>query len=200
MTTGKDQTTVPKPVHNPLNPPKSSCCLNVRYGPQSFYTDVEGGKYCINCEKRHQNVCVHEVVMGLKRGATFTTHISNQRCHALVDTGASHSCMTLAFYEQLSLPPVKKLIGMTVQSAMGSNLDPLVIVECKVQLGQRTFSNTIIVCCNMHCPLILGEDFLSNNALGIYYDEQDKRHLEYKHKEELITSIEIEEVTKIVLR
>ena len=72
-------------------------------------------------------------------------------------------------------------------------MDPLGIVECDVQLGQRTFSNTIIVCHNMHCPLILGEDFLSNNALGIYYNEQGKRHLEYKH-EELITSIETEEI------
>ena len=51
----------------------------------------------------------------------------------------------------------------------------------------------------MHCPLILGEDFLSNNALGIYYDEQGKRHLEYKC-EELNTSIETEEVLKIILR
>ena len=51
----------------------------------------------------------------------------------------------------------------------------------------------------MHQPLILGEDFLSNNALGVYYDEQGKQHLEYKHKEELITSIEIEQEPKIVL-
>ena len=57
LTTGKDQTTVLTSVHNPLNPPESSCSLKVRYGPQSFYTDVEGGKYCINCEKRHQNIC-----------------------------------------------------------------------------------------------------------------------------------------------
>ena len=52
----------------------------------------------------------------------------------------------------------------------------------------------------MNQPLILGEDFLSNNDLGVYYDEQGKRHLEYKHKEELITSVEIEEDPKIVLR
>ena len=52
----------------------------------------------------------------------------------------------------------------------------------------------------MHQPLILGEDFLSNNALGVYYNEQGKRHLEYKHKEELITSIKTEEDPKIVLR
>ena len=46
----------------------------------------------------------------------------------------------------------------------------------------------------------MGEDFLSNNALGVYYDEQGKRHLEYKHKKELITSIETKEDPKIVLR
>ena len=148
--------------------------LQVRYGPDFFYQDIESGKYCFNCEKRHQNVCVHKVVVGLKRGTTFTAHISNKRCHALVDTGASHSCMSLAFYEQLSLPPVNRLVGTTVQSATGSNLEPLGIVECNVKLGQKTFNNTIIVCCNMHQLLILGEDFLSNNALRVYYDKQGK--------------------------
>ena len=146
------------------NPPS----LKVRYGPHSFYADVENGKYCINCEKRHQSVCVHEVVIGLKRGTTLTAHVSNKRCHALVDTDTpkSCSCMSLTFYEQLSLPPIKKLVSTTVQSATGSNLEPLGIVECPVKLGQRTFNNSIIVCHNMHQPLILGEDFLSNNALG----------------------------------
>ena len=173
--------------------------LQVRYGPDFFYWDIESGKYCFNCEKRHQNICVHEVVVGLKRGTTFTAHISNKRCHALVDTGASHSCMSLAFYEQLSLPPVNRLVGTTVWSATRSNLEPLGIVECNVKLGQKTFKNTIIVCHNMHWPLILGEDFLSKNALWIYYDEQGKWHLEYKHEEELITSTETKQEPKIVL-
>ena len=82
--------------------------------------------------------------------------------------------MSLAFYEQLSLPQVRKLTGTTVRSATGSNLEPLGIVGCNVKLGQRSFNNTIIVCHNMHRPLILGEDFLSNNALRVYYDEQGK--------------------------
>ena len=112
--------------------------LQVRYGPEFFYQDIENGKYCFNWGKRHQSVCVHEVVVGLKRGTTFTAHISNKRCHALVNTGASCSCMSLAFYEQLSLPPVNKLVGTMVQSATGSNLEPLGIVECSVKLGQKT--------------------------------------------------------------
>ena len=86
--------------------------LEVRYGPDFFYQDIESGKYCFNCEKRHQSICVHEVVVGLKRETTFTAHISNKRCHALVDTGASHSCMSLAFYEHLSLPSVISLWGL----------------------------------------------------------------------------------------
>ena len=83
-------------------PPKATNTttrLPVRYGPNFFYQDIESGKYCFNCEKRHQNICVHEVVVGFKWGTTFTAHVSNKRCHALVDTGASCSCMSLAFYE-----------------------------------------------------------------------------------------------------
>ena len=85
-----------------------------KYGPNSFYQYIESGKYCFNCEKRHQNVCVHEVIVDLKQGTTFTTHVSNKRCHTLVDTSSSCSCMSLAFYEQLSLPPVRKLVETTV--------------------------------------------------------------------------------------
>ena len=51
----------------------------------------------------------------------------------------------------------------------------------------------------MHCPLIIGEDFLSNNALGMYYNEQGKRHLEYKHKEELIESMDIDDDPRFLL-
>ena len=180
--------------------PRKATNLKVKFGPYSFYTDIESGKYCLHCGKRHQNICVHEVVVGLKRGTMFTAHVSNKRCHTLVDTSTSHSCMSLAFYEQMSLPPVKRPISTTVQSATGSNLEPLGIVECNVRLGHKTFNNTIIVCHNMQKPLILGEDFLSNNALGVYYDEQGKRHLEYKHKEGLITSIEMNEDPKVILR
>ena len=47
-----------------------------------------------------------------------------------MDTGASYSCMSLSCYEKLSLPLVKQLVGTTVWSATGSNLDPLGVVEC----------------------------------------------------------------------
>ena len=77
-------------------------------------------------------------------------HIGGARCHALVDNGASCSCMSLSFYEKLSLPPVKQLVGTTVRSATGSNLEPLGIIECQVKLGHKQFTNMVIVCCNMH--------------------------------------------------
>ena len=146
LTTISGRVSPPVMEQDPLKATEISTNLKVRYGPNSFYKDIESGRYCLNCEKRQQNICVHEVVVGLKRGTTFTAHVSNKRCHALVDTGASHYCMSLAFYEQLSLPPVKRLVGTTVQSTTGSNLEPLGIMECNVKLGQRTFDNTIIVC------------------------------------------------------
>ena len=105
VSTATSLTTVSREIHSsmmeqdPSKATNTTTRLQVRYGPEFFYQDIESGKYCFNCEKRHQRVCVHEVVVGLKRGTTFTTHISNKRCHTLVDTGASHSCMSLAFYE-----------------------------------------------------------------------------------------------------
>ena len=109
LTTISGRVSPPVMEQDPLKATEISTNLEVRYGPNSFYKDIESGRYCFNCEKRHQNVCVHKVVVGLKRGTTFTAHVSNKRCHTLVDTAASHSCMSLAFYEQLSLPQLKDL-------------------------------------------------------------------------------------------
>ena len=66
-------TTIPNNASTPLakqdsnEASKLSSDLQVRYGPNSSYADIKSGKYCFNCEKRHQNVCIHEVVVGLKK-------------------------------------------------------------------------------------------------------------------------------------
>ena len=78
--------------------------LHPRYGPDSFYANIENGNCCINCDKYHHKVCISKVIIGLKKGTMFTAHIRSVQCHALVDIGASHSYMSFAFYEKLSLP------------------------------------------------------------------------------------------------
>ena len=40
-----------------------------------------------------------EVVIGVEHGTTFTTQIGALVCHALIDTGATRSCINEKYYQ-----------------------------------------------------------------------------------------------------
>ena len=45
-------------------------------------------------------------------------------CNALIDTGATKSCISERYYQQLHTTKMQKLKNISVKSAMGSNLTP----------------------------------------------------------------------------
>ena len=71
-----------------------------------------------------------EVVIGSEQGTTFPTKVGSTVCNALIDTGATRSCMTEAYYRKLQLNRICSLSNTCVRSATGSNLSPLGIVNC----------------------------------------------------------------------
>ena len=158
--------------------PHSSTKQRKRYNPQNYYKDVEIGAHCFSCKTPHQNYQIAQVIVGSSKGTTFLTKIGDVVCNALVDTGASRSCISKSFYRQLNLPPFKALCRTNMWSAMGSNLVPLGLVRSSFILGTERFSTKVIVCKHLVRPLILGEDFLRNNQIGIYYSELGKCILE----------------------
>ena len=81
-------------------------------------------------------------------------------CNALIDTGATRSCMSKKYYKQLQLTKIHLLQNVNVKSATGSNLAPMGLVDCNFELGKAEFSSNFIVCKNLTRPLILGRDFL----------------------------------------
>ena len=44
-----------------------------------------------------------EVIMGMEQGMTFPTKIGTTMCNALIDTGATKSCISEKYYQSLSL-------------------------------------------------------------------------------------------------
>ena len=60
--------------------------------------------------------------MGSERGTTFPATINQTVCNALIDTGASRSCISEKFYKQMNLPPVRELLKAHVRSATGGSL------------------------------------------------------------------------------
>ena len=54
-------------------------------------------------ETLDQNIDHTEVIIGTEHGMTFPTQIGASICHALIDTGATRSCISEKYYQSLLL-------------------------------------------------------------------------------------------------
>ena len=96
-----------------------------------------------------------EVIIGTEQGTTFPTKIGTSMCNALIDTGATKSCISERYYQQFPSTKMQCLKNISVKSAMGSNLTPLGVIHCSVELGKLKFNSNLIVCRNLTRLLIL---------------------------------------------
>ena len=108
-----------------------------------------------------------EVIIGSEQGTTFPTKVGSTICNALIDTGATKSCMSESYYRTLQIDSIHSLVNMHVRSATGSNLSPLGIIKCTFELGKTAFINDFIECQNLTRPFILGRDFLLKNHITV---------------------------------
>ena len=90
-----------------------------------------------------------EVIIGSEQGTTFPTKVGSTLCNALIDTGATKSCMSESYYRTLPIGSICSLVNMLVRSVTGSNLSPLGIVYCTFDLGKTTFATDFLVCQNL---------------------------------------------------
>ena len=58
-------------------------------------------------------------------------------CNTLIDTGATKSCISERYYQQLPSAKMQKLKNISVKSVMGSNLTPLGMIHCSFELGEN---------------------------------------------------------------
>ena len=56
----------------------------------------------INMSKQDVNH-TDKVIIGMEQGMTFPTKIGTTMCNALIDTGATKSCISEKYYQSLSL-------------------------------------------------------------------------------------------------
>ena len=69
---------------------------------------------------------MEEVVIGAEQGTTFPTRIGTSMRNALIDTGATRSCLSEKYYQNLLLTKIQFVQNISVRSATGSNLTPIV--------------------------------------------------------------------------
>ena len=130
-----------------------------------------------------------EVIIGLEQGTTFPTKVGPTLCNALIDTGATKSCMSESYYRTLHLDSIRSVVDARVGSAAGGGLSPLGIVNCSLKLGNTTFDNDFMVCQNLTRPLILGKDFLMGNHITVGYAENGGCVLGFQ-REEMVAALD----------
>ena len=119
-------------------------------------------------------------------------------CHALIDTGATRSCISEKYYQSLLLTKIQFAQNISVRSATGSNLTPLGLINCSFELGKVKFNSDFIVCKNLTRLLILGRDFLIQNHVTVQYADDGKCILDYQ-QQELVASINMENTPQLSL-
>ena len=118
------------------------------------------------------------VVIGTERGTTFPIDIQGSKCNALIDTGATRSCISEAYFKTLPQQNLKGLHKVAVRSASGSSLAPVGFMTCDITLGNETFQHDFVVCKHLMRPLILGREFLYKNELKVYYSQTGECRLD----------------------
>ena len=130
------------------------------------------------------------VTVGTTVGATVPATLEHTLCNALVDTGATRSCLSEEYYQQLLLPGLKPLHKLQVRTASGSSLCPTGTVSCDFKLGKQPFSFKFIVCRGLSRPCILGLDFLKKYKIGIGWSPTGKFQLDL-HQQVLVESVKV---------
>ena len=107
-------------------------------------------------------------------------------CNALIGTGATKSCISETYYQQLPSTKMQCLKNISVKSVTGSNSTPLGMIHCSFELGKITFNSNHIVCRNLIRPLILGRDFLLQHHITVHYAADGRCILDYQQHELIV--------------
>ena len=59
--------------------------------------------------------CTEEVIIGTEQGTTFPTTIGTSMCNAVIDTGATRSCSSEKYYQNLPSTNIHHLKNISVK-------------------------------------------------------------------------------------
>ena len=128
-----------------------------------------------------------------KRGTTFPVSIQNRQTridsNALMDIGATRSCMNYSTAYKLERNNIKQFRTMQVVGADSSDLEAVGTLQCKITIGDIEVEQTFIVCWHLRRNVILGTDFAKENQAVVSWMRQGTRILSVKG----VARLEVEE-------
>ena len=99
-----------------------------------------------------------------------TIKIQNQRLRALVDSGAEVSLMHRRIYKTLKQKPKLSKKNINLQSVNGKSIYIDGLVNMKFTIGKVECCHSFFVVSGINRNIILGQDWLVNNGVRLYYD------------------------------
>ena len=128
-----------------------------------------------------------------RRGTSFPvavkTNGSYEHSFALMDTGASRSCISYATFLKIKNPKWSTKPAPRVFTADGSDLGSLGRIDMQIKLGDKEVIQDFVVCRQLKRDIILGADFGKNNCAGVEWTTKRTRVLSLNG----IPVIEVEE-------
>ena len=121
--------------------------------------------------------------MAVKTNGTY------EHSFALMDTGASRSCISYAMFLKIKKPRWSSKPVPRVFTADGSDLGSLGRIDLQLKLGDKEVIQDFVVCRQLKRDVILGSDFGKNNCAGVEWTTKRTRVLSLNG----IPVIEVEE-------
>ena len=139
----------------------------------------------------NEEICVVDEYQ--KRGTSFPVTVRTnghfEHCFALMDTGASRSCISYRMFLKINKPKWSSKPVPRVCTADGSDLGSLGRIDLQLKLGDKEVVQDFVVCRQLKRDIILGADFGKNNCAGVEWTTQRTRVLSLHG----IPAIEVEE-------
>ena len=85
--------------------------------------------------------------------------------------------MSGEMYKRLKLGRLDTTRLPKVVGADGTSLGAMGRISFEINIGERTFKQTFLVCQNITRPVILGKDFARDNCAGVHWMEDNTRML-----------------------
>ena len=130
------------------------------------------------------------MVIGREEKALIPAEVKNKKYKALIDTGASRSCMSERSFRELQLDSMDELSSIRVTSATGAPIEVMGITKCPITLGSEQYSHNFMICKNIRRPMILGIDFLRKYRIGTNWTKEGQFQIQTPSME-IVEAIEV---------
>ena len=143
---------------------------------------------------------IDEQILNIKvdgsSAARIKVTIEGQDKIALIDTGVGRCCLNEEHYQTLGSPPLEPAeADFKLRTASGALMPGMGFLTCDMQIGDEYYKQQFIVCKQLTPGVILGQDFLAQNQLGITWGPEgilqlrDSQDAQIQTMEEIVTHI-----------